>query len=175
MKWFITKAVEKFSYLLLTLFLFPQLLWAETLDVVIIGAGLTGTYTGWRLVENGRKNVHIFEGSDRIGGHLYTVFLPGMDHVPVELGVMEFFTSQKKVANLVNYLKLPTSPFTTQDQNNLIYVRGKRFHEMDEKKDLPYNLAPEEMGKDPSALILDAIGKIDPKFDIDAWATQKDQ
>ncbi len=175
MKWFIGKAVERFSYLLLTLFLFPHLIWAETLDIVIIGAGLTGTYTGWRLVENGRKNVHIFEGSDRIGGHLYTVFLPGMDHVPVELGAMEFFKSQKKVTNLVNYLQLPTSPFTTKDQNNLIYVRGKRFHEMDERKDLPYNLLPEERGKAPAALILEAIGKIDPKFGIDSWVTQKDQ
>ena len=159
---------------LLLLLLLPATLWAETLDVVIIGSGMSGTYTGWRLIENGKKDVHIFEGNDRIGGRLHTTFLPGMPNVPVELGGMRFFPSQKKIFGLIKHLQLATMPFTKEGQNNLIYVRGKRFHEKDENKDLPYDLPSDEKKKDPYALILTALNKIDPSLSVDNWHAKKD-
>lgn len=158
-------------WLLLTLFVSTQLL-AETFDVVIIGAGVSGTYTGWRLVEGGKKDVHIFEGSDRIGGRIYTTRLPGMDNVPVELGAMRFHPSHKRLDALVKYLKLETAPFTQENENNFIYVRGKRFREKDEKE-LPYSLPAGEEGHDPYALVIGLLGKIDVNLSTDNWAKRK--
>ncbi len=137
-------------------------------------AGVIGTYTGWRLVENGKQDVHIFEGSDRIGGRLYTTYLPGMPHVPVELGGVQFFPSQKAIANLVNYLQLPTTSCASPNQNNLLYVRGARFYERDEKQDLPYNLPPDEQSKSPDALMLYALHHIDPQISAKNWNTKKE-
>jgi len=47
----------------------------KTLDVAIIGAGISGTYAAWRLQNEASTkdlNVEIFERSDRVGGRLYS-------------------------------------------------------------------------------------------------------
>ncbi|MCH9610036.1 MAG: hypothetical protein S4CHLAM81_08520 [Chlamydiales bacterium] len=162
------------------IFLLPFALFADdlrpaqrTLDVVIIGGGISGVYTGWRLMENGKRDVHIFEGSDRIGGRIHTTHLAGMPSVPVELGALYYFPSQKKIADLINRFDLPVHNFTTQDENNFIYVRGKRFREMDESKQLPYNLPADERGKEPSDLIVHALKSIDPHLSLESWEAQK--
>jgi len=50
---------------------------AEKVDVIVIGAGLSGLETALTLEENGLR-VRIIEGRDRVGGRLYTLFdLPG--------------------------------------------------------------------------------------------------
>lgn len=49
----------------------------QSVDVIVIGAGLAGLETALTLEENGLR-VRIIEGRDRVGGRLYTLFdLPG--------------------------------------------------------------------------------------------------
>lgn len=49
----------------------------KELDVIVIGAGLSGLETALTLEENGLR-VRILEGRDRVGGRLYTLFdVPG--------------------------------------------------------------------------------------------------
>ena len=52
----------------------------DILDVAIVGAGVSGVYSGWRMLRDGRGHtfkgaapkITVFEGSDRIGGRMLT-------------------------------------------------------------------------------------------------------
>ena len=72
-------------------------------DVAIVGGGISGIYTAWRLLTSdvaqspmlaawaaarpdGKLKVAVFERSDRIGGRLLSAKPPGMPNVVVEIG-----------------------------------------------------------------------------------------
>ena len=70
----------------------------EMLDVAIVGAGVSGVYTGWRLLTDPPPvrpvpTVHVFEQSQRIGGRLLSVEPPGIPGVFCELGGMRYMSS----------------------------------------------------------------------------------
>jgi len=109
------------------------------LDVAIVGAGASGLYSGYRLLNGTNKkgknpnlDINIFELSDRIGGRLESVKLPGMNVVG-ELGGMRYMTEQKIVTALIEDV------FSTQyglnavdfpmgnDNHHLFYLRKQRF------------------------------------------------
>src|ERR1017187_1937307 len=75
---------------------------ALELDVAIVGGGVSGLYAGWRLLTapNRPEKVHVFEMSDRIGGRLESIQLPGM-HIQGELGGMRYTTQHEIVAALI--------------------------------------------------------------------------
>ena len=84
------------------------------LDVAVVGGGVSGAYSAWRLQqEKGAKSrVALFEYSDRIGGRLYTVTMPGLPHVKAEVGGMRYIPDQHiMVADLVKHLGLATKNF----------------------------------------------------------------
>ena len=57
------------------------------LDVAIVGGGVSGVYSGWRLLTRGkRKRVTVFEASDHVGGRLLSVPAPGIPNLVAELG-----------------------------------------------------------------------------------------
>ena len=58
-------------------------------DVVIVGAGIAGSYAAWHLRDRG-QNITVFEYSDRIGGRCHTIKFPGIPDVNIELGAMRF-------------------------------------------------------------------------------------
>jgi len=109
------------------------------LDVAIVGAGASGLYSGYRLKNGIDKNgneldldVDIFEMSDRIGGRLESVKLPGMTVVG-ELGGMRYMTSQKIVTGLIEKVfsqeyALKAVDFPMGNANHhLNYLRKQRF------------------------------------------------
>src|SRR5579864_5413034 len=84
------------------------------LDIAVVGAGVSGAYCAWRLQQQlgAGARIALFEYSDRIGGRLYTVTLPGLPHVKAEVGGMRYIPSQHiMVANLVDHLKLHKKDF----------------------------------------------------------------
>src|SRR3990167_3866723 len=89
------------------------------LDVAIVGGGVSGLYSGWRLLTTPSpdqpQTVSLFEGSDRVGGRLLSVTPPGMPEARIELGGMRFTTWQQLVMSLVPYLKLATEPFRSEE------------------------------------------------------------
>lgn len=100
------------------------------LDVAVVGAGVSGVYTAWRLLDTGtRRDVAVFEAGERIGGRLFSVTMPGAPHLPVELGGMRFLDSQRRVVGLLERLKLATRRLEVDDPNlaNLAYLRGTHF------------------------------------------------
>jgi monoamine oxidase len=151
------------------------------LDVAVIGAGCAGAYSAWRLQQDrgARQRIGLFEYSDRVGGRLYTVTLPGLPHVKAEVGGMRYIPSQHAmVAGLVDHLKLPTKPFPMGATDasgksvppgsdcNIFYLRGRhlRLHELADPAKVPYNLAWPERGLGPTNLQVQVMNNLCPGF-----------
>ncbi len=129
---------------------------ANEYDVVIVGAGVAGCYTAYRLLngdldpnsplgilkqQNGKLNVALFEYSGRAGGRLLSAQLPeeGTPAVPIgsgsdaprqfaEFGGFRFQPQMHIVSNLADYLDLTYENFPVDEPpQNPIYVRSKRL------------------------------------------------
>lgn len=142
---------------------------AKLLDTAIIGGGVAGAYTAWRLAgeksrRRGAGDVHLFEASDRIGGRLYSVHMPGMPKTVTELGGMRIMSRQKIVLGVVDQLGLEQEAFPMGGDNNLVYLRGKHFPVSDfsDPASVPYDLPPWELGKSPAEIMVGAMEKIVP-------------
>ncbi len=106
-------------------------------DVAIVGGGVSGLYSAYRLVTDpdihGHKRpaaqVQLFEMSGRIGGRLESVVLPGMD-IPGELGGMRYMESQRMAASLIESVfkdRLTSIDFPMGDDAHLFaYLRKQR-------------------------------------------------
>ncbi len=156
------------------------------LDVAIVGGGISGIYTGWRLLTTnagtsakleawrGSKSslsVGVFEGSNRIGGRLLSVRSAAMPDTVCELGGMRYVSSQKLVRSLVeNKLNLPRHEQVVDVPENLAFLRNKQFRMKDltDPGVLPYNFSPAEaeqlaQGTMPPGLIGWAVTQLLPE------------
>jgi monoamine oxidase len=139
----------------------------DIFDVAVIGAGVSGAYTAWRLQEHyrsrGRPNaVALFEYSDRVGGRLYSRTLPGMPHVWAELGGMRYIPGdQALVSGLIEELGLPSRPFPMGNPDpaigsdrNFIYVRQRHLlaGDLTRSDKVPYHVRWAERNMGPSDL-----------------------
>jgi uncharacterized protein with NAD-binding domain and iron-sulfur cluster len=100
-------------------------------DVVIVGAGMAGLYTAWRLLtQNPSRRIRLLERLPRTGGRLETdhVLIDGV-HIKTEEGGMRFLSSHVELLALLKTLGLSKDivPFPMGGPNNLYYLRGKRF------------------------------------------------
>ncbi|MBV9553880.1 MAG: NAD(P)-binding protein, partial [Alphaproteobacteria bacterium] len=93
-------------------------------DVAVIGGGVAGCYTAWRLRTLGtddlapdspllpllrdkaRLDVGLFEYSDRLGGRLWSAALRDMPEEFAEFGGMRFYKEMHIVWNLIESLGL---------------------------------------------------------------------
>jgi monoamine oxidase len=152
-------------------------------DVAIIGGGISGVYSGWRLMTadvqqspilkkwagRGNLKVAVFEGSDRIGGRLLTARPQGFPDTVCELGGMRYVSSQTLIRSLVeNELKLKRFEQVVAKPENIAYIRGKQIREGELLSPglLPYDLSWAEqeyvLKNDPSGLLGWAVGKLLP-------------
>ena len=156
-------------------------------DVAIVGGGIGGIYTAWRLAvsplggepakwagASGKLKIALFEGSDRIGGRLLSAIPPGMPDTVCEIGGMRYVSSQTLVRSLIeNKLQLPRTEQVVDVPQNIAYIRGQflRFAQVTDPELLPYDLewveqqwiAQPPSGKDPSGLMGWAISRILPQ------------
>ncbi|MBV9282616.1 MAG: FAD-dependent oxidoreductase, partial [Chloroflexi bacterium] len=126
------------------------------LDCAIIGGGMSGLYTGWRLRQDkGDWSVAIFEQSNRTGGRLLTWLPYGKDAgLRAELGGMRFIREQELVWNLIEHLDLQRAPFYVTGHNLLWYLRGQRMAAGDANAAAGrYYLEQGERGRQPADLI----------------------
>jgi monoamine oxidase len=149
------------------------------LDVAVVGGGASGTYSAWRLQhEQGEhQQIGLFEYSDRIGGRLFSINLPGLPNVVAEVGGMRYIPGDDGhvlVDNLVKQLKLASQKFPmgadgpVGAENNLFYLRGKRFRYRDFSEaphKIPYDLAWSERGFGPEDLQVKVMNYVYPGFD----------
>ncbi|MEO6131949.1 MAG: FAD-dependent oxidoreductase [Saprospiraceae bacterium] len=107
-----------------------------SIEVAIVGGGISGLYSAYRLIASEGKErlpasqVQIFEMSNRIGGRLHSVKLPGMN-ITGELGGMRYMSSHVIVATLIEKIfksELIPIDFPMGDSSNLIaYLRKQRL------------------------------------------------
>jgi monoamine oxidase len=92
----------------------------ETLDAIIIGAGLAGLAAARKLVES-RRDVLVLEARDRVGGRTLTHRLEGQ---AVDLGGQWIAPAQERISALVRELGLATCrPFS--DGEKLLERRSR--------------------------------------------------
>lgn len=152
------------------------------LDVAVVGGGVSGIYSAWRLIHcnpskseilktwaekrpDGKLKIAVFERSDRIGGRLLSLVPPGMPNLRAELGAMHYVPSQMLLRSLVeNKLRLRTYEFPGNKPENITYLRGSHLREADllNPEKVPYNMHWHELGKSASSLVVEAIEQIVP-------------
>ena len=154
----------------------------EVLDLAIVGGGISGIYSAWRLVTadptsvrilgrpvstGSRLRVTVFEGSQRVGGRLLSVRATDLSAI-CELGGMRFASSHKRVISLINELNLPNHSFYTSHPQNHVLLRGKhlRVSDLNSPELLPYRLTAAEQEcvrkNGPDVLIQCALMKLLP-------------
>jgi monoamine oxidase len=119
------------------------------LDYGVVGGGIAGVYSAWRLAKDSdsETSIELFEMSERVGGRLLTVVPPQMPSARVELGGMRYiYPAQAWVSSLVEHLGLETEPLPADDPQNIAYVRGVllRMFELTDVSKLPYDVRPDE-------------------------------
>jgi hypothetical protein len=151
----------------------------EMLDVAIVGGGVSGIYSAWRLMHcdvdtseilrdwaskrpDGNLKIGVFE---RIGGRLLSLVPPGMPNLHAEVGAMHYTSNQRLLRSLVeNKLHLETYEFPGDKPENILYLRGVHLRAADASnpETLPYMMHWHEQGKAASQLVVEAIERILP-------------
>jgi monoamine oxidase len=154
----------------------------RTLDTAVIGGGIAGLYAAWRLAGDhvSPDQIAVFEATDRIGGRLLSMNMPGTSGLVAEFGGMRFLTSQRIVTALVQHLGIEVRPFPMGGPENLVYLRGKRWTAADYARPgaISYALTASEAGNDPTALMVKAIRALVPDGETlgpEKWNTVKRQ
>lgn len=147
----------------------------DILDVAIVGGGVSGVYSAWRLLTDGKvKSVTVFEASDHIGGRLLSVPAPKIPNMVAELGGMRILPAvQPRITNLIKVLngqlkgsqQIVTYPFPVDQPQNLAYLRGTYLRLADfteQPARVPYKLNFQEFGKTSGTIVVNAIEQIVP-------------
>ncbi len=152
-------------------------------DIIIAGAGVSGLFAAWRLLNEIQPapSILIIEKLGRTGGRLQTttVDITGADGqtyaVKDEEGAMRFVPQDsgkmQHLWKLIGALQaegnsLTPVDFVMGDQNNRYLLRGRSFTERDAQVSgdaiwaTIYNLAPGERNKNPSAILGEVMDSI---------------
>ena len=154
-----------------------------SLDTLVVGAGMSGLYATWRVLEQDpNASILIFERSDRTGGRLDSDlihFKDGLNEETVkeEEGGMRFtldLMDNLMALFLLLGLDKDIVPFPMgPDGNNRLYFRGHSFTNTEAAAngyalwDQLYNLVPAEQGISPSGIIdtvFNRILSVNPQF-----------
>ena len=116
------------------------------IDVVIIGAGISGLVTAYELQKLG-YTVAIFEASNRVGGVLDSVEVEGFH---LELGANSFLL-KKKAAELIKELQIKPVEASAASKTRYLYLKdGDRGH---------FHKVPSSLTEFITSKILSANGK----------------
>lgn len=145
----------------------------QTAEIIVIGAGMAGLYTTWRILEEyPNQEIFIFDKLDRTGGRLDSdlVKFENGEAVKEEEGGMRFtFENMDDLMSLLLILGIDDQvvPFPMNSGgNNRLYFRGKSFTNSDAKEDnysiweKLYNLEAAERGINPKTIIDTVFNRI---------------
>lgn len=154
----------------------------DVLDVAVVGAGMSGLYSAWRLLGDAapaaRPKITVFEGSFRVGGRLLSLTPPDMPDTLCELGGMRYMSRHVLVAELVKRFELVTAPMPVDEPGNIAYLRGQmlRLSDLQDPAKIPYHLRSVEKNLLAQSLLMYALKQIVPNCtqlaDLDFAALQ---
>ena len=104
----------------------------NTYDTVVVGGGISGLYTAWRLKSNSPgEKIAVLEATSRFGGRVFSVKLPGLPDVPADFGAMHYLEDNVSVQSYLikHVLKMQSKDFPTNssDPRLPVVLRGKRL------------------------------------------------
>ena len=147
----------------------------EQVDVAIVGGGVSGVYSAWRLTQaDPRRRVVVLEAAGSVGGRLLSVRPPGIPAMVAELGGMRILpAAQPLITRLIDRLNaaLPPDqpialyPFPVDLPQNIAYLRGVHLRLADftaAPTRVPYHLSFLERGGTAGAILVQAIEQIVP-------------
>jgi hypothetical protein len=147
----------------------------QTLDVAVVGGGVSGIYSAWRLLTDGKaKQITVFEASDHIGGRLLSIPPPKIPNMVAELGGMRILPKvQPLIWSLIQFLNEQSGPkekislynFPVDQDENLSYLRGvylRLFNFTRNPSRIPYRLSYQEFGQTSGQILVNAIEQIVP-------------
>jgi monoamine oxidase len=147
----------------------------ESIDIAIVGGGVSGIYSAWRLKRRlPEKKIVVFEGSNRIGGRLLSVRPPDIDDMVAELGGMRILPAvQPLIKGLLAELNqgplqagpIETYDFPVDEPQNIAYLRGVHIRLQDftaNPGEVPYHFSFLERGGTAGSIIVNAIEQIVP-------------
>ena len=99
----------------------------QSLDVAVVGAGIAGLYTAWRLCKagTGSTTIGLFESSDRVGGRILSVTTPGSASLELDLGARTIADHHVRTRMLADQFGLSTHPCILEEHGNLLHLRGR--------------------------------------------------
>lgn len=147
----------------------------EQIDIAIVGGGVSGVYSAWRLQQAyPKRKIVVFEGSEEVGGRLLSVRPPDVPDMVAELGGMRILPAvQPLITKLIDVLNAELSPteqiklypFPVDEPQNIAYLRGVHLRLSDFTDDpdkVPYHLPFVERGGTAGSIIVNAIEQIVP-------------
>ncbi len=126
----------------------------QSIDIVIIGAGVAGTLAAHRLAARyPNKSIAVFESRSRIGGRLWSVPVPPVENEMAELGGMRTPFQHRATLDLIEELGLTTHPAPASAPSNFIRLRGTRLRRRDvtHAGQFPYRMRPDLAALPPDA------------------------
>ncbi len=139
----------------------------QKLDVVVIGAGLSGLYASMLLQEMGAR-VQVIEGRDRIGGRMYT-----MDHVPgrPESGGNAIMGGYGRTRQLCTDLNIALRDAAPRQRLNrpLIALRNHVIDRDDWAVSALNRLPEEHRAKWPPSIIWEMVARHNPLKVAENW------
>lgn len=139
---------------------------SSTIDLAIVGAGVSGLYTAWRLLcdsqqAEDRPSVEIFEESERVGGRLLT-WMPmnTSGGLRAELGGMRFFKKQELVWSLLEKLGLSNGIRRFPAGGVRLLLRGHGTTPQAGDPTQRYMMPDEHKGKPADEILKYAIDKV---------------
>lgn len=131
--------------------------------VVVVGAGLAGLAAAWQLRKDGHE-VTVLEARNRPGGRVSTVSKPFAEGLYAEEGAAAYSESYTEAVKLIKEFQLETTPYAWPEEEIIYHLNGERITaKAGEQVNWPYELHPEEQGKDPMALVQKYIIETLPK------------
>lgn len=121
----------------------------------IVGGGIAGLYTAWRLSGSESEDLRVYEADSRTGGRILTVPLPGMSEFVAELGAMRYTSRHLLLNGLVEAIGLESQRFSFP--LGLLYLRG---HLVSPEESPPYDLSIAERSRGLEGLIKQGIAGV---------------
>lgn len=107
------------------------------MDYLIVGGGISGLYTAYSLHKHlGIKKISLIEKSDRLGGRIYTKYLP--DGTVLEMGASRIADTHINVLNLIKELGLSND--LTKPAGGRSYATLKVISNSDDSNPVKYTI-----------------------------------
>ena len=144
---------------------------AQGIDVIVLGAGLSGLYTAMLLEEQGFR-VAVLEASDHVGGRVQTRNFGGRLH---ELGASDIGVMYARVLDMMNRLNLERVPSSIRIRPFSYYVGGQLVRADQWESAAVNRTVGEERSIAPSSLERHFLGQFNPLKELDDWLLPENQ